>query len=936
VTRWIYAFSDPLPVETDERSLLGGKGASLRQMTQAGLAVPPGFTISTECCAEYFKRGRQWPEGLEPEIQSHLARLETDVGRRFGQGARPLLVSVRSGAARSMPGMMDTLLNCGLHPQLAEEVGTESRFWQLYRQFIASYAKIVHGLDVAPPEEEGKGVRYILCEATSGPFQQNVPDPFSRDATERSIALYEEQTGEPFPRSPWDSLCGCIHAVFNSWENPRAVAYRKHHNIRNLHGTAVNIQMMFPSHVSGIVFTRDPTAPQEERIVVEAAYGLGESVVSGDVTPDRYLTARDNLSDVTAEIGHKGAVVWALGDEQIHDPDGRCLNAPQLRELCQLCLNVEKHFGHPVDVEFGLADGKLALFQARAIRGLDVALAIEPTRREEIARLADIARQANRRKVWVAHNLGETLPVPTPLTWDIVRGFMRGDGGFGRLYQRLGYRPSQTVKDEGFLELICGRIYADPDRLADLFWDGMPLGYDADSLASDPTLLDQAPNTFVPERADGRFLLQVIPTVAAMFRSSRLTRRLRVAVADRFERDIVPEWLTWIDAQRECDLGTLEDRGLLDLLQRRIDRTLHEFGSESLLPGFFGGIAMAALGSRLRQLMGDAEGDALANTLMRALDGDTTFEQDALLYQVAQGEAGLDEVLMRFGHRCQGEMELARPRWREDNSFLVQAVERLAAPGARDPHAMNQENAAKQQAAQAALPETLAQFGGSCFREEILENLRWARSLLPYRESGKFYLMMGYELIRDAIQELGGRWSLDGDIYFLHREELTDFTTHETQLREAIAQRKAKWKALQRLEVAAVVDSRNLEGLGLAQDLNDATEYEGTEYEGTGISAGRGTGAARVVFDSSEAGDLGADYVLVCPSTDPGWTPLLINAAALVVERGGVLSHGAIVARDFGIPAVVLPHATRLIPDGHPIRVDGDTARVSLLDSGGP
>jgi len=370
MTRWIYAFSAPAPDGNDERSLLGGKGASLRQMTKAGLTVPPGFTITTECCAEYFRLGRQWPEGLGAELQSHLARLETDVGRRFGRGERPLLVSVRSGAARSMPGMMDTLLNCGLNTQLAEEVGAESRFWQLYQQFIASYARTVHGLDTAPVEHGAA----------------------DRDAIKRILALYEEKTGEPFPRSPWDALCGCINAVFNSWENPRAIAYRRRHGMRNLQGTAVNVQMMFPSHVSGVVFTRDPTAPQEERLVVEAAYGLGESVVSGEVTPDRYLAARDNFGNVTATIGHKDAVIWALGDEQTLDPDGRCLDAGQLHELCQLCLNVEEHFGHPVDVEFGLADGRLALLQARAIRGLDVALAVEPARQKEITRLANIVQ----------------------------------------------------------------------------------------------------------------------------------------------------------------------------------------------------------------------------------------------------------------------------------------------------------------------------------------------------------------------------------------------------------------------------------------------------------------------------------------------------------------------------------------------------------------
>jgi len=874
MTRWVYTFSDPVPTNADERSLLGGKGASLRQMTQAGFTVPPGFTITTECCREYFRLGRQWPEGLEAEVKSHVDRLETVVGRRFGQGERPLLVSVRSGAARSMPGMMDTLLNCG--------------------------AK--------------KGTGTFSAKHRPGRSGKMYPSPFSHSA--------------------WETLADSINAVFNSWNNPRATAYRKRHNIHDLHGTAVNVQVMFPSRVSGVVFTRDPTAPRKERMVVEAAFGLGESVVSGDVTPDRYLVARDNLSDVSAHIGHKGEAIWTPGDEQILDPGARCLDDQQLRRLCELCLRVETHFGHPVDVEFGLADDTFALLQARAINRLDVALAIEPARQEEIARLTDIARKQNRRKVWVAHNLDETLPAPTPLTWDIVRDFMRGDGGFGRLYQRLGYRPSRTVKNEGFLELVCGRIYADPDRLADLFWDGMPFGYDADSLAGNPALLDQAPKTFLPERADGRFLLRVIPTVVAMFWSSRVTRRLRNVAADRFEREILPQWLRWIEAERDRDLGKLDDRGLLDLLDRRVDRTLHGFGPESLLPSFFGGIAFASLSARLTQLMGD-EGAALAHTLTLALDGNMTFEQDVLLHRVARGDADLEEAVERFGHRGLEEMELARPRWREDDSFLVQTVERLAKSNGRDSRVVHEANVAKRNEAEAALPNLLARAGGSCFVEEVREDLKQARRLLPYRESGKFYLMMGYELIRGVLEELSARWSLGGDLYFLHRDELARYEANENVLRPTIARRKLTWKALKKLDVGPIVDSRDIERLGLAPDRDDSPK-DATEYTGTAVAAGRASGPARIVSDPSEAADLGDGYVLVCSSTDPAWTPLFVNAAALVVERGGVLSHGAIVARDFGIPAVVLPDATRLIADGQPIRVDGDAARVSLLDPGGP
>jgi pyruvate, orthophosphate dikinase len=145
--RWVYYFSDPLPAEEGEaKAVLGGKGASLAEMTRAGLQVPPGFTIRTDACQRYFELGRRWPDGLEEEVRANLARLEADTGRTFGRGERPLLVSVRSGAAVSMPGMMDTLLNCGLHVGLADDLGRPPWFWDRYLQFIRMFARTVDGI----------------------------------------------------------------------------------------------------------------------------------------------------------------------------------------------------------------------------------------------------------------------------------------------------------------------------------------------------------------------------------------------------------------------------------------------------------------------------------------------------------------------------------------------------------------------------------------------------------------------------------------------------------------------------------------------------------------------------------------------------------------------------------------------------------------------
>jgi pyruvate,water dikinase len=832
--RWIHHFADPLDAEAaGTRRLLGGKGASLKDMTRAGLPVPPGFTLSTACCERYFADSRRWPGGLEAEIRQAMARLEAATGRRFGDPSKPLLVSVRSGAAVSMPGMMDTLLNCG--------------------------------------------------------------DPATGD--------------------PWRQLTDAINAVFESWLSERAVAYRNHHDIRGLAGTAVTVQAMFPSEVSGIAFTQDPTDWQAERIVIEAAYGLGEVVVSGEVTPDKFLVPRGDLARCDTTPGQHGQPGQPIP----------CLTPAQVRELAGIALKIEQHFGHPVDIEWGWAGGQFALLQSRPIRGLDVLRAVEPARLAEVERLKALAE--DRRIVWVAHNLGETLRFPTPLTWDIVRGFMNGDGGFGLLYRQLGYRPSRRVRGDGFLELIGGRIYADPDRLAELFWEGMPLAYDLDGLTHDKTLLDRAPGKFEAAKADGSFLWRLPGNLWGMWKVSRNLGRGRCGAARRFEAKVLPPFLKQIDAEKADKLESLSDAALLERLHARCASHLGAFAAETLRPGFFGALAFASLEAMLAQLMGEQAGAELARTLTLALEGDVTFEQDALLYRVAQGQADLMQFLTRFGHRGIGEMELSVPRWREQPGYLEQTVSRLRTTPGRSPEEIHNQSEERAREAQSRLPDTLKQWGGSSFREKIEHDLADARALLPYRESGKFYLMMGYEQIRRVLEEFARRWDLGRDLYFLHLVELSRWPVEAAALREKIVERKLRWQALQKLDLRDQIDSAKLDGLGLPQPL-DASQ---SELVGTAMAPGVASGPARVVHDPHQAGDLGTGYVLVCPSTDPGWTPLFLGARGLVVERGGVLSHGAIVARDFGIPAVACPNATRLIRAGASVRVDGNSGRVVLL-----
>jgi pyruvate,water dikinase len=220
----------------------------------------------------------------------------------------------------------------------------------------------------------------------------------------------------------------------------------------------------------------------------------------------------------------------------------------------------------------------------------------------------------------------------------------------------------------------------------------------------------------------------------------------------------------------------------------------------------------------------------------------------------------------------------------------------------------------------------LAKWGGSSFAEEIDEHLAEARALLPYRETAKHFLMMGYELIRLALLELARRWDTGNDIFFLHLDELDQFESRREELQTQISRRKTRWKSAQRLELPDVIDSEHLSHLGMPRVFENATEWQGDA-----VSAGVASGTARIVFNPREVEELGTDYVLVCPSTDPGWTPLFINARALIIERGGVLSHGAIVARDFGIPAIVCPGATGFLQSGERLHVDGNSGKITRL-----
>jgi pyruvate,orthophosphate dikinase len=365
-----------------QKALLGGKGAGLHEMTRLGIPVPPGFTITTEVCTAFFAGGGKLPEGLGDELRAAVRRVEELVGARFGDPEMPLLVSVRSGARASMPGMMDTILNLGLNETIVEGLGQRTqnvRFaLDAYRRFIVTYADVVLGLPRKPFDDALEIARRKAAMAqgmdagryTSAELQRKLPDSMLDEAALRALVkeqrrLVQASLGQPFPDDPWAQLEGAIMAVFGSWNNARAKTYRKMHDIPEAWGTACNVQAMVFGNLgddsgTGVAFTRDPSTGEKRFFGEWLPNAQGEDVVAGVRTP--HAIAKGSGDDA--------------GSLEVRMPAAYA-------ELLQVQERLEKHFRDMQDLEFTVQAGKLYLLQTRTGKRTGraaVRIAVEMTR----------------------------------------------------------------------------------------------------------------------------------------------------------------------------------------------------------------------------------------------------------------------------------------------------------------------------------------------------------------------------------------------------------------------------------------------------------------------------------------------------------------------------------------------------------------------------
>ncbi len=354
--KFVYTFGDGRAEgRADMKLLLGGKGANLAEMSNLGIPVPAGFTISTEVCTDFYNSGGKYNDNVVKEVEEGVKHIEAIMGAKFGDNSNPLLVSVRSGAPASMPGMMDTVLNLGLNDDTVKGIIAKSeneRFgWDSYRRFIQMYGDVV--MEMKPESKEEEDPFEVIIQEMKDEKGVKLDTELTSEDLKKLVSLFKaaikKRTGKDFPTDPWEQLWGAISAVFRSWNNPRALTYRKLNNIPANWGTAVNVQSMVYGNMgddcaTGVAFTRDPATGAKKFYGEYLVNAQGEDVVAGTRTPQPV--------DASTKTGEEQITLESLMPEAY-------------QELNRIYHTLEDHYRDMQDIEFTIQRGKLWMLQTR-------------------------------------------------------------------------------------------------------------------------------------------------------------------------------------------------------------------------------------------------------------------------------------------------------------------------------------------------------------------------------------------------------------------------------------------------------------------------------------------------------------------------------------------------------------------------------------------
>lgn len=887
--------------------LVGGKGWNLGRLAHFGFPVPPGCVISVEAYHEYLALN-----GLEP-LLAELAPLTADEAAAEPTAAKLTAVRERILAGRLPDGLL-------------------AQVWALLAQA---------GVEA----DDGLAVRSsATAEDSAGASFAGIHRSCLNVMGEEALA---------------DAIRGCYASLWT----PTALTYRRRMGLTDGQvGAALVVQKLMQAIYSGIAFSADPVTGRRDRVVVNAAYGLGEAVVSGSVEADEYHLHVDHTGPVQLVGGRLGlkhqAVRPSMGGGTVVEEVGYAdrgepvLAKPQLEELARLVRRIQDTLGEgsqPQDVEWCHDGWHLVITQARPITALPAAtfpeLAGQPT-------------------IWSNANLKDALPgVQSPLGWWFnsltVEVLLR------QIFWRGGYAFPEGLN---WSRLQNGRIYMNLSALQWAAYDAFgwsPAETNRALGGHQPEIQTPAPASLATARGRQRFrrltrmglvLRKAAKTAEASFqkvwdwcarfeteplppRAHDLELLHRLWAVEKQRREFLPETMIH-------NVGGLWSARLAQLLERRFPGRGLALTS-ALLAGAEG-ITSAEVGYRLLQIARGAAEEPQAATFFAA----APFEPDRWRQELqgTQTLKALEQFLTAFGHRGVYEMEISNPRWSEEPRFVLETVRGHLRDGL--PAADPRESArAKARAAEAEVAANLRLSPRYPLYRFLLRKAREAMRLREGAKSALVRLVTPARLTALAIgKRLAARQLLERpeEVFYLTGDEIASLLASQWDgrgLRETIAHRQAQrteWEGLPAPDVLmgerAVVNQRaelDLTGLqrGNAGAERPAADPDGLLH-GVAVSSGEAEGPARLIRHPDEGGRLRRGDVLVAPSTDPAWTPLFLRASAVVMEVGGYLSHGAIVAREYGVPAVVnVAGAMAQFQDGQTLHVDGNKGTVRPLMS---
>jgi phosphohistidine swiveling domain-containing protein len=884
-----------LPLSSTQLNLAnaGGKAANLSVLINAGFTVPDGFVLTTGAYLDYVNANQ-----LSHAIENALASLDPSSPAALDEASR----TIRDAFDRA----------------------------ELPRKLKVEIRDAYQGMD--------EGAVAVRSSATAEDL------PSASFAGQQDTFLHVIGA---------ESLMQAVVHCWSSLWTARAIGYRLRQGVQSDGlALAVVVEAMVDSDVSGVLFTANPLTGKRDQIVVDATFGLGEALVSGQVEPDHFVLSPDG-EVLQRKLGAKEIAIRSrqgggTSEEKASRGDVTSLSDPQLRELAKVGMAIAKHYGRPQDIEWAWAQGQLFILQSRPITTLYP--------------MPDGLPGGPLRALLSFGDVQGMLDPMTPLGRDMIKDAFAGAA------ELFGHE--QSISDQVILVEAGERLWGD---LTPIIQNKVGRRFMMYAMASIEPAVRAALKGLI---ADGEFDKTGLPRVRTLVSILRFALRLlpgvvRTTLNPDLERarfqTAVDSWLGQIAAEiDEADsLGSWID------IEQGFARRMFIVLLPAFVPTMFVGMGSYKILAHLQRTLPEGEQGIELQTLMRALPYNVTTEMDLSLWRTAESirqdaesrasfaenaprllaadyqagdlppvaQSAIDGFMRAYGMRGLGEIDMGRRRWRESPQPLFEALVsfvRIEHPD-QTPRAVFERGRLEAGQVIDRLTDRLRSTRLGWLKAKLARGAaRRLRTLLGARETPKFTIIRMYWMLRESLLAQGeslvrrGLLTQAEDVFFLRLHDLAALSRGEIlDTRGLVDERRRRFerewgrKQIPRLLLS---DGRSLyRGLASEDDGDDGG------LTGDPVSPGVAEGSVRVVSDPSEA-NLQPGEILVCPGTDPSWTPLFLAAGGLVMEVGGLMTHGAVVAREYGIPAVVgVDDATRRLITGQIIRVDGSSGRVTVL-----